>query len=261
MRLTARVKILGAIAFAAAMAFPAGPALARPVSSPYPALHCTGGNIPSGTYSNIVVTGECTVPAGAHVRVIGNITVGQRATLDAQSAPSTITVGGNVIGLPGAFVGLGCQPPEMVGNSAHPCTEPYQSEHSTIRVQGTVGVTDPRVVMLNGITVNGSIWVAGGGSAIPWSIKNNTVRQDITVVGSTTEWLGVMFNRVGGNVTLVRIRITDEHPGAPGLYVVQNMIRRNLYCNGITPGVSPGFVPGAVNIVGGRAFGQCKAVV
>jgi hypothetical protein len=70
-----------------------------------------------------------------------------------------------------------------------------------------------------------------------------------------------MFNTVGGTVTLLRIAITDDHPGAPGAYIVQNKIRGSLICDGITPGVSGGFVPGAVNTVGGRALGQCSALV
>ena len=55
--------------------------------------------------------------------------------------------------------------------------------------------------------------------------------------------------------------ITDEHPGAPGVYIVRNTIGRNLHCSGLTPGVSGGFVPGSVNVVGRHATGQCAALV
>ncbi|MDR6861624.1 hypothetical protein [Phycicoccus sp. 3266] len=71
----------------------------------------------------------------------------------------------------GSLVGLGCQPPSYTGNSAHECmVEP--EGHSTITVQGNVAATDALAFLLNGATVNGTF--TGGGSEIPWSIKNNT---------------------------------------------------------------------------------------
>ena len=73
-------------------------------------------------------------------------------------------------------------------------------------------------------------------SDIPWSIKNNTIDGNLTVSGQTTEWLGVLFNRIGRNATLTDITVTDEHPGAPGVYIVQNTIGRNLTCFGTDPG-------------------------
>jgi hypothetical protein len=202
----------------------------------------------------------CSVPAGAVIRVVGNVDVAAGAMLDAQSAPSTITVGHNVTGAAGSIVGLGCQPPSLTGNSAHECA--IQPEgHSTITVNGNVTVTDAAATLLNGITVMGNVTLSGGGSDIPWSIKNNTIGRNLTVSGQTTEWLGVLFNRIGGNATLTDIAVLDEHPGAPGVYIVRNNVGRNLTCMGLTPGVSGGFVPGSVNVVGHKALGQCAALV
>ena len=116
-------------------------------------------------------------------------------------------------------------------------------------------------MLLNGITVRGNITALGGGSGIPWSIKNNTVSRNVTVAGQTTNWVGVMFNKIGGNATLLGIAVTDTDPGAHGAFVVQNHIRRNLVCFGMTPTVSGGFSPTEVNVVGGRAVGQCAALV
>jgi hypothetical protein len=107
----------------------------------------------------------------------------------------------------------------------------------------------------------GNVTLSGGGSDIPWSIKNNTIGRNLTVSGQTTEWLGVLFNRIGGNATLTDIAVLDEHPGAPGVYIVRNNVGRNLTCMGLTPGVSGGFVPGSVNVVGHKALGQCAALV
>ena len=120
---------------------------------------------------------------------------------------------------------------------------------------------------MNGITVGGNVSLAGGGGENPWgiptywSVKNNHVGRNLTMSGQTVMWLGVMFNHVDGNVTLTDITVNDEHPDAPGVYVVRNTVGRNLVCTGLTPGVSPGFVPGSVNVVGHKAIGQCAALV
>ncbi len=180
--------------------------------------------------------------------------------LDAQSAPSTITVGRNVTGASGSLVGLGCQPPSYTGNSAHECTVEPEG-HSTITVKGNITATGAAAVLLNGMTVKGNVTLTGGGSTIPWSIKNTTIKGNLTLSGQTTDWLGVLFNHVGRNVTLTNIAVTDVHPDAPGVYIVRNTVGRNLICKGLTPGVSGGFVPGSVNVVGRHALGQCASLV
>ncbi|MGV8850757.1 MAG: hypothetical protein ACOH16_14575 [Propionibacteriaceae bacterium] len=221
---------------------------------------CTGGAIPSGNYASITVTGVCDVPAGAAINVREDVNVRGGAVLDAQSAPSTITVGHDVTGAAGSLVGLGCQPPSYTGNSGHECTvEP--AGHSTITIKGNVTVRDAAAVLLNGITVKGNVTLTGGGSPIPWSIKNNTIGGNLTISGQTTDWLGVLFNKIGKNATLTNIAVIDIHPGAPGVYIVRNTIGRNLTCTGLTPGVSGGFVPGSVNVVGRHATGQCASLV
>ncbi|WP_460937397.1 hypothetical protein [Phycicoccus ginsengisoli] len=251
-------RALGAAAVAGAMALAGSPAMASgPGGTAYT---CTGGEVPSGSYSSITVTGQCSVGAGAVINVAGNINVMAGAMLDAQSAPSTITVGHNVTAAPGSLVGLGCQPPSYTGNSAHECMVQPEG-HSTIAVHGNVTATDALAFLLNGVTVGGNVTFTGGGSQIPWSIKNNTIARNLTVSGQTSEWLGVLFNQIGGNTTLTDITIMDEHPGAPGVYVVRNTIGKNLTCTGLTPGVSGGFVPGSVNVVGRNAIGQCASLV
>jgi hypothetical protein len=256
-----RLRVVGTtLAFAGALALPAAPAMAAG-PGPRPAAYtCTGGEVPSGDYASITVTGACSVAAGAVISVVGNVNVSAGAVLDAQNAPSTITVGRNVTAGAGSLVGLGCQPPSYTGNSAHPCMDDPEG-HSTITVNGNVTGTDSLAVLLNGVAVKGNVTFTGGGSEIPWSIKNNTIDGNLTVDGQTTEWLGVMFNRIGGNATLTNITVKDEHPGAPGVYVVRNNVGRNLNCSGLTPGVSGGFVPGSVNVVGRNANGQCASLV
>jgi hypothetical protein len=195
------------------------------------------------------------------ITIVGNLTVGAGAFLDAQSAPSTITVGHNVTAAAGSLVGLGCQPSALVHNTGHPCTvEP--DGHSVITVNGNVTATGANTVLLNGVTVKGNVTLTGGGGDIPWSIKNNTIDGNLTVGGVTADWLGVLFNKIGKNATLTNITVTD--PGDPGrlAFVVQNKIGRNLTCKGIDPGVAGGLFPGEPkNIVGRNAIGQCASLV
>ena len=220
---------------------------------------CAGGDIPSGTYASIAVSGFCDVPAGAVVSVVGNIDVGAGALLDAQSAPSTITVGHNVTAAAGSFLGLGCQPDYPL-NTGHPCAvDP--SGHSIVTVTGNITSTDASTVLLNGITVGRNVTLTGGGGGIPWSIKNDMVAGNVTISDVTADWLGMLFNQIAGNATLTNITATD--PGDPGrkIFVVRNTIGRNLNCSGLEPGVSGGFFPGEVNTVGRNATGQCAALV
>jgi hypothetical protein len=222
------------------------------------AYTCTGGVIPSGTYASITVAGPCSVAEDAVINVIGSVFVLRGAVLDAQSAPSTITVGHEVIGAPGSMVGLGCQPPEYTGNSGHTC-ETQPSGHSTIVVKGNVTIFGAVGVFLNGIEVAGNVTVVGGGSDIPWSIKNNTIHGNLAVGGQTEEWIGILFNRIDKNVLLAGITLTgiDDSTGSGTnpLFVVRNSIGRNIGCFGLDPGVF-----GYGNTISQHALGQCASL-
>jgi hypothetical protein len=270
-----RLRILGTLAVATALALSATPAMAAGSNTQSHHGHaererapytCTGGDIPSGNYASITVTGFCAVPANAVIRVRGNVNVRAGAVLDAQSAPSTITVGDNVTAAAGALVGLGCQPDYVDSNgnhikTGHPCSDPHGSESSTITVNENVTATGADTVLLNGITVKRNVTLTGGGGAIPWSIKNNTIGGNLKVSEVTADWVGVLFNSIGKNATLTNITVTD--PGDPGrlVFVVRNTIGRNLSCMGLAPGVSGGFFPGEVNVVGRHAIGQCASLI
>ena len=59
-----RTKVLAALALAGALGLTGSPAMAAG-SGAATAYTCTGGDVPSGTYSRITVTGMCSVAAGA----------------------------------------------------------------------------------------------------------------------------------------------------------------------------------------------------
>ncbi|UQX87007.1 hypothetical protein M6D93_11890 [Jatrophihabitans telluris] len=237
-----------------------GVASAKASTSPV-AYTCSGGNIPSGTYASIRVTGMCGVATDAVINVVGNLSVAAGAVFDAQSAPSTITVGRNVTAGSGSLLGMGCQPMNTIGRFAGvPCTL-KPSGHTTITVNGNVTATSANTVLIRKVTIKGNVTLVGGGGDIPWSIKGNTIGGNLTIAGVTADWLGVQFNKIDGDATLLNITATD--PGDPGrtVAVVVNNVRRNLVCIGLAPGVSGGFIPGEVNVVGGHAIGQCAALV
>ena len=118
------------VAFSTGLVGTAGIASAHTLSMRPIAYTCTGGdfatgnliNIPSGIYASITVTGACAVAPDAVITVVGNVNVASGAVLDAQSAPSTITVGDNVTAAPGSLLGLGCLPDPPGHTTGHPCT-------------------------------------------------------------------------------------------------------------------------------------------
>jgi len=181
---------------------------------------CSGGSIPGGNYASITVTGFCDIVPDAVINVSGNINVAPGAVLDAQSAPSTITVGHNVTAAAGSLLGLGCQPFGYVPHAAHPCTV-EEDGHSVITINGNVTATNADTVLLNGITVTGNVTLTGGGGDIPWALKNNTVGGNFTVSDVMPYWLGVLFSHIGGNLTLTNITATDpEDDGNAAVSVV-----------------------------------------
>jgi len=250
--------LLGSLALVAALALSSGPATAAGSPMPYT---CTGGDIPSGSYARITVTGFCDVPADAVINVVGNINVLPGAVLDAQTDPSTITVGHNVTAGAGSLLGLGCQ--SNVAHAPHACSGPVDPNgNSVITIKGNVTTTDADTVLLNGITVQRNVTLTGGGGDIPWAIKNNTVGGNFTASNIAPEWFGLLFSKIGGNVNLTNITATDpEDDGNAAVSVVVNTIGRNLNCSGLGPRLTGGAFPGEFNIVGGKETGQCVGLM
>lgn len=252
-----KTRLLGAgatLAASAAFILPAGPAMATPTS-----MTCGNGDLASGTYGSLFVTGDCTVPAGAEITVRGNVIVAPGATFDAQGAPSTITIGGSVIGGAGSMVGLGCTP-------AHGCENggPY----SNVLVRHNIVLNAVYDAALNGIEVGGNVVSNGGGAGfvlpdfIPFSVKDDTIHGNLVVQNLKTTWFGVIRSRIDGNVVLRNIKLDDPD----GNEIVSNTIGKNLICNGLSPapqlgdaveGAPPGYGP---NAIGGRAIGQCASI-
>lgn len=225
-------------------------------------LTCSGGQIHSGTYSSITVTGDCTVKPGATVVVRGDVTVQPGASFDG-STNSTIKIRGNVVAGAGSSFALGCTP-------AHPCDGNESQEFSTTdSVGGNVVLNGVFNAALNGDRIGGDVIVNGGGAGlldpevafIPLSIKDDKVGGNIVVNGLTTVWFGIIRSTIGGNVIVMDVHGSDPDANE----IVANKIGGNLVCTGndpvaqfgdaiFDPGLPPGYGP---NKVKGQAIGEC----
>jgi hypothetical protein len=247
-----------------------GPAIAATSSARAGAPYtCSGGDIPSGAYAGILVTGKCAVPLHATVTVAGNLTVASGAMLDADSAPSTLTVGRNVIGEPGSMIGLGCTAAHGGCGSGPDGVGPYAGESSSIVIKGGVALDHVYNAALDGLEVMGTVSSTGGGAGlaldqfIPFSVKDDVIHGNLSVSGLTTTWFGVIRTTVGGNVVLTNIVGADPDSNE----VVHSTIGKNLVCTGLNPapqfgdaviGAPAGY---AYSTVGGRVNGQCGFVL
>jgi hypothetical protein len=278
MALGAMTMVLGLVI---APVFMASAASAAPAGGAYT---CTGGNIAPGTYTSILVTGVCYMPAGTIV-VSGNLTVAPKALLDAVSpgdppshpvVPATVLIGGNVVVGKGAVLVLGCSP-----NIS--CSSPPGISFD--RIGGNLTATGALGVVVHSATIAGSASVLGGGGGAaggpgsgkcftvpipaPWSedttlindgsapqftdFEDNSIGGSLTVAGMRTCWLGSFRNLVGGSITFTNDATSDPD----GMEIDNNLVHGNLTCLSNDPAVQFGDSGAAPNLVGGLASGQC----
>lgn len=242
---------------------------------------CSGGPINGGTYSNYSVTGNCYLGDSAHLVVRGNVTIAPGARLDATRYPtSTLTVGGNVTAGRGAAFAIGC-------TDAHPCSPTGVPMDATgpkppgaDSVGGNVALNGVYNAALNGVSIGGNLSSVGGGAGlipqtgpdsqfIPFSVKDDTIRGNVSVTGLRTVWFGIIRSRVGGNVTVMNDSGTAiGETGPDSNEVVANTIGGNLVCLNNSPTARfgdaileapyPGYGP---NHVRGNVVGECRALV
>lgn len=232
-------------------------------ASPPGSSTCPGGILPTGTYANVTVSGGCTVPDGAAVTVTGNILVNPGGFFDA-STHSTLSVGGNVVGVRGAMVALGC-------TEAHTCDDGNPGTPGADRIRGNVSLSNVSGAAINGVWIGGNLTESGGGAGIytdfpPFSVKDNTVNGNLMITGLRTGWFGIIRNTVGGNVMAVNNRSANDPNDPNGMQtdsseVVSNTIGGNLVCINNTPRAQVGDSDGAPNTVHGVAVGECASLV
>lgn len=255
------------LAGACASVVVAGLVAATAVAAPHGAYTCTGGDLSGPTYSNVFVTGQCTVPNGANVVIRGNLMIAPGATFDAQTH-STVDIRGNVIAGHGSQFGLGC-------TAAHPCDGDQTEEDgfsTNDSVGGNVILNGVYDAAINGDVIHGNLVSNGGGAGlldpekqfVPFSVKDDEIKGNVIVNGLQTVWFGIIRTKVGGNVVLNGIQLSDPD----GNEIVADTIGGNLVCHGMNPApqlgdaindpnVPPGYGPSQI---GGNAVGQCAAL-
>jgi hypothetical protein len=223
------------------------------------AYTCSGGAIPGGTYSSLLVTGVCTF--GGDIKVTGDVTVAAGATLnDHAAAPYTEKINGSVTVGAGAVLGLGS----------------YATVPNDSQVNGDITADGPKSLYLSGMKVNGNVTSTGGGTGTSefrnFPTKDDTINGNLTITGWQGGWLGVIRDTVRGNVTVSNnvsiVNCTAENEfGAciafvPGVdpdstEVATNVISGDLVCTGNTPAAQFGDTGGLPNVVRGSKLGEC----
>ena len=281
MALGAAAALLGLVIAPALMASAAS---AAPLGGGGGAYTCTGGDVPPGAYSSILITGVCYMPAGTIV-VRGNLTVAPGALLDAVTpgdppsspvVPATVLIGGNVFVGKGAVLLFGCSPNISCGSPPG---------ISFDRIGGSLTAIGAQGVVVHSAAIGGSATLLGGGGGAaaetcnpqsegspvvadlePWSedpnfdgtpvysdFEDNSIGGDLTVAGLTSCWAGSFRNQVGRNLSYAGNTMGDPDASE----IANNLLGGNITCLNNTPAVQFGDSGAAPNIVRGFGIGEC----
>ena len=183
-----------------------------------PAYDCTGGNVPPGTYNSMIITGVCYMPAGT-VSIRGNLYILPGDLLDGAATPgdptnnpnpilpATVLVGGNVYVGSGAVLALGCSP-------AGGC---HGVDYD--RIGGNVTATGAQGVLIQAVSIGGSVSVLGGGGGVlggppnsdgcfaapipaPWA--NDPALSDPNF--GSPQYTDFEDSSIGGNLTVIGVQ-------------------------------------------------------
>lgn len=227
-----------------------------------PPTTCAGGPVAPGTYRALNISGFCQV-VGGNVSVSGNLTVASGGVLFAAFSGANLTVGGNLIAQPGGIVVLGCEP------VAFPCFN--GSGQTQDSVSGNLIGNGALMVLVHASSIGGNVVQSNGGGGVTCNnfplgqngppaystYEDNVINGNISITGLRTCWAGIFRNQVGGNAIWSNNITADED----GNEIASNTIARNLNCVSNDPDVQFGDSGGTPNKVGGKATGQCTAVV
>lgn len=229
-----------------------------------PNYTCSGGNIPSGTYGSVTVTGTCFVPSGA-VSIHGNLTLAPGSLLDAVSPappaplPGDVYVSGSVTVGAGAALGLGCSPSAC-------------AESTNDTVGGYIVANQALAVIVHGVTIGGSVTVTGGGGGVTCAppplfntdpslagspaygdFENNVIGGSLTVVGLKSCWFGALRDQITSSFIYNGNTFADPDANEN----LNSTIDGNMICVGNVPAVQFGDSMASANVVRGAAIGQC----
>lgn len=250
--------------------------------------------IPPGTYGNVVVTGNCSMPLGLVV-IKGNLYVNAGSLLDAvtpgdpvagtQDVPATVLIGGNVMVGSGAVLLLGCSPNISCAPPTPPSTTNTNFGISFDTVHGSIEAFGAQAVVLHSVAIGGDVDLHGGGggtaaeacngqaagspidtSIVPWSedaafdfVPVYSDFEDLTI-GGNLQVSGLTSCWLGAIRNFVAgdaifANNTFGDPDASEL--LNSVVGRDLGCWNDSPAPQFGDSSAAPNLVGGKAYGQC----
>jgi hypothetical protein len=214
---------------------------------------CHNGNLKQGVYASLRVTGVCTVPTGAIVRVRNDVHVAPGATLNAITQ-STFNVRGDVIVRRHAVIGLGCN--DEVGCASS------TDDH----IGGTLQSWKAAAVVIEQETIGGDVLIRRGGGSMDCSstalfggpyfstIHDSVIGGNVVFRAVHSCWFGLIRSTIGGDVHIARNRMGD--PDA--MEIITNTIVGNLSCVNNSPHAQIGDSGGEPNVVGGEKRGECR---
>jgi len=231
---------------------------------------CFGGSLTAGVYSNLNIAGLCNVDSGS-VTVEHNLTVLPGGTLNAQfggtdSVPaSDVTVGGNLDVQTNGVLVLGCEPFHFTcQNDPNPSTGGTFSNSAS--VGGNLTAEDALAVVVHVTAIGHNVVLSGGGGGVTCSgfipvllsppygdFEDNTIGGNLLISGWQSCWLGAFRDTIRGDVDW-HSNVTADPDGNE---IATNSIGGNLNCTENSPNPQIGDSGGALNLVSGRANGQC----
>jgi len=266
--------LLAVLSFAYLQAHGAGSTSPSPAASPSRAsaggdATCFGGSVAAGIYSNLDIAGSCNVDQGP-VTVEKNLTVLPGGTLNAQFGAaagvpaSDVTVGGNVNVRTNGVLVLGCEPVHFI------CSNDPDQKVGTLSTTNVVGgnltAEDALAVVVHVTAIGHNVTMSRGGGGVtcnaflqvllapPYGdFEDITVGGNLTISGWQSCWLGAFRDTIMGNVNW-QGNVTADPDGNE---IASNSIARNLNCAENSPNPQIGDSGGSLNMVTGRANGQC----
>jgi len=263
-----------------------------PASDTY---NCAGGNVPSGTYISMIITGVCYMPTGTIV-VQDNLTVAPGALLDAATPgdpadnpqlPATVLVGGNVFVGAGAVLFLGCSPFIF-------CSNAVTYDH----IGGNLTAIKALGVVVHSVSIGGNFSLLGGGGGVIGGVQTGVCDGSFTTVPPTPAPVPPLWaadpslangeapgmpipvysdaedNVIGGNLSVIGLKscwlgsLRNEVRGSAVFFhnsmgdpdameIDNNLIGRDMLCFGNLPAVQYGDSGAAPNMVRGFGLGEC----
>ena len=242
--MTARLRVLLAACVVLSVAVCAATAAADPTAGPPICSTSTPTTAISGSYGNLVITGNRYVAASTSLAVSGNLTLAPGACLDAFTL-GTVTVGGNVLVGQGAILGLGCTP----GSLGPPFDQPpCDGQTTSDTVWGSIVANHPMTMYLDGDSIHGNVISIGGGPGptfdpyVNFPIKDNVIGGNVFVTGWGGAWFGLLRNTIGGSAAIAfddGVAVGD-FGNFDSTEVGQNTISGSLLCFGNRPAANFG---------------------